>query len=102
MRKHLFNYFLLVLFIIGSEISNAQKKNIVISDALLENAEMMKVKMGTQWMGKMWKFKFGDYAITKNKLGWTKITQKSNFLSTKVETKIGYKFNFVLNGMKCQ
>ena len=97
MRKHLFNYFLLVLFIIGSEISNAQKKNIVISDALLENAEMMKVKMGTQWMGKMWRIKFGDYSITKNKLGWTKITQKSNFLNTKVETKIGYKFNFELN-----
>lgn len=97
MKKRLFNYFLIVLFILGSEISNAQKKNIVISDNLMENAEMMKVKMGTQWMGKMWKFKFGDYAITKNKLGWTKITQKSNFLSTKVETKIGYKFNFELN-----
>jgi len=97
MKKHLFNYFLLVLFIIGSEISNAQKKNIVISDNLMENAEIMKIKMGTQWMGKMWKFKFGDYSITKNKLGWTKITQKSNLLSTKVETKIGYKFNFELN-----
>lgn len=97
MKKRLFNYFLIVLFILGSEISNAQKKNIVISDNLMENAEMMKVKMGTQWMGKMWKFKFGDYAITKNKLGWTKITQKSNVLNTKVETKIGYKFNFELN-----
>lgn len=97
MKKYLFNYFLLALFLMSGGSSTAQKKNIVISDALSENAEMMKVKMGTQWMGKMWKIRFGDYSISKNKLGWTKINQKSNLLSTKIETKIGYKFNFELN-----
>jgi len=97
MKKHLFKYFLLVLFLIGSEISNAQKKNIVISDVLSENAEMMKVKMGTQWMGKMGKIRFGDYSIVKSKMGWKETIQKSNLLSTKVETEIGYKFNFELN-----
>jgi len=80
-----------------SEISIAQKKNIVISDALIQNAKMMKVRMGPQWMGKMWKIKFGNYSIAKDKLGWKKTTQKSNLLSTKVETQIGYKFNFELN-----
>ena len=94
--KNLF-YLLLALFIFGSEISVAQQKNIVISDALAENAEVMKVKMGTQWMGKMWKIKFGDYSINKSKLGWRKTTENSNLLNTKVETKIGYKFNFELN-----
>ena len=97
MKKHLFNYFLLVLFIIGSEISTAQKKNIDISHALSENAEMMKVKMGAQWMGKMWRMKFGDYSIGKNKMGREEITQNSNRSNIEVDSNIGYKFNFELN-----
>jgi len=45
MGKFLFDYFLLALFIFSSEISVAQQKNIVISDALSKNTEKMKVKM---------------------------------------------------------
>ena len=36
--------------------AKAQGKELIISKELAENSEMLKVKMGVQWMGKMWKF----------------------------------------------
>ena len=97
MKKYLFNYFLLALFLMSGASSNAQKKNIVISDALSENAEMMKVKMGTHRMKKMWNFRFGDYAIEKNKKEYLDNKIESNILNTKSEDITTFKFNFVLS-----
>lgn len=74
----------------------AQGKELVISKDLAENSEMLKVKMGAQWMGKIWKFKFGDYAVVDSKMGWKKVKTKSNLLNTKSEVNSDQKFSFVL------
>lgn len=83
--------------LIFSEFVQAQSKDLKISKELAENSEMLKVKMGTQWMGKIWKFKFGDYAVVDSKLGWRKVKTKSNLLNTKSEVNSDQKFSFVLN-----
>lgn len=95
--KYLFKICFIGLLLLSTEISHAQRKNIIINNDLSNNADMMKVKMGTQWMGRIWKFKFGDYAVEKSKMGWKVIEQKANILHTKNEYKSGYKFNFVLS-----
>lgn len=74
----------------------AQGKELIISKELDENSEMLKVKMGAQWMGKIWKFKFGDYAVVDSKMGWKKVKTKSNLLNTKSEVNSDQKFSFVL------
>ncbi|MEX2232894.1 MAG: hypothetical protein WD824_12075 [Cyclobacteriaceae bacterium] len=72
------------------------QKNIVISDSLAAHAEVLKVKMGTQMVGKTWKIRFGDYGIVSGKTGWTTTTTKGNFFNTKTESKSTEKFSFVL------
>lgn len=75
---------------------HAQGKELIISKALAENSEMLKVKMGAQWGNKIWKFKFGDYAVVDSKMGWKKVKTKSNLLNTKSEVISDQKFSFVL------
>ena len=58
---------------------------------------MLKVKIGTAWMGKISKFKFGDYAVVKSKLGWTVNTSSANLWNTKTESKTENKFSFTLS-----
>lgn len=77
--------------------SHAQK-NIVISDSLAANADKLNVKMGTQGFGKIWKFRFGDYAVVSSKAGWTTTSRKSNFFNTKTESASKEKFSFTLAG----
>jgi hypothetical protein len=78
--------------------SAAQKqKNIILSQNLAENAPPMNVKMGTQWMGKIWNFRFGDYAVESSKNGWQTTNSKSNFWNTKTESISKQKFSFVLS-----
>ncbi|MDP3358282.1 MAG: hypothetical protein Q8S41_02930 [Lutibacter sp.] len=79
-----------------STFAKAQGKELIISKELAENSEMLKVKMGAQWMGKIWKFKFGDYAVVDSKMGWGKVKSKSNLLNTKSEVNSNQKFSFVL------
>ena len=83
-------------FIVLMSFTFAQK-DIVLSDDLASNSEALKVKMGTQWMGKIWKFKFGNYSVGKSKNRGTIQSYKSNFLNTKASTKTTQKFSFVLN-----
>lgn len=87
--------FALLLLFAGNGF--AQKKGIIISESLAVNSKPMKVKMGTQWMGKIWSFKFGDYAVTDSKNGWTTTTSKSNLFNTKTESKTTQKFAFTLS-----
>ena len=95
---HISKFYFLGLLIICGELSYSQRKNIVVSDDLNNSAEMLKVKMGTMWMGRIWNFKFGDYAVVKkSKMSPRVSKQKSNILGTKSEYKSGYKFNFVLS-----
>jgi hypothetical protein len=78
-------------------LNNAEaQKDIIISDSLTANAEKLNVKMGTQWFGKIWKFRFGDYAVVSSKLGWVTASAKENFFNTKTESKSTEKFSFVL------
>jgi hypothetical protein len=97
MNKVIFKICLLVLLLMGASFAQAQRKDIIISDDLTATTEVFKVKMGTQWMGKIWNFKFGDYAVVKSKLGWTVTTEKANLLDTKTESKTKNKFSFVLS-----
>ena len=95
--KYLFRICFLGFLLITSEFANAQRKDIVISDCLSSNSDMLKVKMGTQWMGRIWNIKFGDYAVVrKSKMSAKTTNQKSNFLGTKSEGKTSYKFSFIL------
>ena len=74
------------------------QKNIVISDSLNANADEMNVKMGSQTMGKIWKFRFGDYAVVSSKMGWTKTSSKANLLNTRTESRTTQKFSFAMTG----
>ena len=88
-----------ILFCIFFALSGTTlaQKNIVISENLTSNSELLKVKMGAQRMGKIMKFSFGDYAVVSSKMGWTKSSSKTNFFSTKTETKSSQKFSFTLS-----
>ena len=97
MSTILFKTFLFGFLVTFAGIANAQKKGIVISESLVANSEALKVKLGTQWMGKIWNIKFGDYAVTESKMGWTKTSSKSNLFNTKSESKTTQKFSFTLN-----
>ena len=74
------------------------QKDIVVSDSLNANADKMNVKMGTQGMGKIWKFRFGDYAVTTSKMGWTTTSSKSNLFNNRTESKTTQKFSFTMSG----
>jgi hypothetical protein len=75
---------------------NAQQKSIVIDEKLAENSEKFKVKMGVQWMGKIFNYKFGPYEVLDSKSGWTTTTAKSKFFSSKLESRSDQKFSFEL------
>ena len=83
----------LILVFAGS--AKAQK-NILISDSLAAHAEMLKVKMGGQGLGKMWKFRFGDYTVVSSKKGWTTGSITGSLFHTKTESNTTDKFSFIL------
>jgi hypothetical protein len=72
------------------------QKDIDLGDSLNLSAEKMKVKMGTQWFGKIWKFSFGDYAVRSSKMGWGVTSSRSNFFNTKTESESTQKFSFAM------
>ena len=88
-------FVLTALFVSKTAIA---QKNIPISDSLSANAEVLKVKMGASFFGKMQKFKFGEYAVSSGKVGWRTTNSSSNFLETKTQSKSDQKFSFVLTG----
>lgn len=97
MRSSILRLLILVV-VMQSTLSVQGQKDIIISDTLSSNSERMPVKMGVQWMGKMWKFRFGDYAIVSSKMGWTTTSSKSNLFNTKTESKTREKFSFIMTG----
>lgn len=86
----------LCLFSLTLTTGHAQQKEIVLDSDLQANAERMKVKMGTQWMGKIWKFKFGDYAVTDSKSGWMTTTSHKKMFSFKESSVTEQEFSFEL------
>jgi hypothetical protein len=95
MRTYLLRTNILLLMVAIATITRAQK-DIVISDSLAVNSEKLKVKMGSQGFGKIWKFQFGNYAVVSSKAGWTTTSTKGNFFNTKTESKSTKKFSFAM------
>jgi hypothetical protein len=84
--------------IVFSPVFALSQKTIVIDESLSANAEIMKVKMGIQWIGKMWKFRFGDYAVVSSKMALTTGTSKTNLFGNRTENKNKNKFSFLMKG----
>ncbi len=97
MNRSVLAIYMSALLLFGNSFTQAQQKNIIISEDLSANAEMFKVKMGTAWMGKIYRFKFGDYSVVDSKMGWTVTTGSANLLNTKTESKTENKFSFTLS-----
>ena len=95
MSTHLLRTCVLLFMLTIANISQAQK-DIIISDSLAANSEKLKVKMGSQGLGKIWKFQFGNYAVISSKAGWTTTSTKGNFFNTKTESKSTKKFSFLM------
>jgi len=91
-----FKIYLLGLLLFMIALGNAQQKEIVIDDDLAANSEKLKVKMGTQWMGKIFKFKFGEYAVKDSKNGIATSSKNGKLFSTEMTTKFDQEFSFVL------
>jgi hypothetical protein len=85
-------------WIVLSPILASAQKAIIIDDDLSANADVLKVKMGTQALGKIWKFKFGEFGIVSSKMGAAKTTTTGAFLSPVEKSRTKQKFSFVLKG----
>lgn len=94
--KEKFSIYVFGLLFFGIMMANAQQKDIVIDEDLAANSERLKVKMGTQWMGKIWQFKFGEYAVKDSKNGIATSSRNGKLFSTEVTTKFDQKFSFVM------
>ena len=86
---------ILLLMLATANVIQAQK-DIIINDSLAANSEKLKVKMGSQGLGKIWKFQFGNYAVISSKAGWATTSSKGNFFDTKTESKSTKKFSFLM------
>ena len=85
-------------WVVLSPILASAQKAIIIDDDLRANADVLKVKMGTQALGKIWKFKFGEFGVVSSKMGATKTTTTGAFLSPVEKSRTKQKFSFVLKG----
>jgi len=75
---------------------NIHAQNIIIDNDLASHSRPLKVKMGSQGFGKIWKWKFDEYAVVESKNGWSKTTYRSNFFNTKTDVTSSHKFSFTL------
>ncbi len=87
--------FICSLFLISTS-GIAQKGTIELSGNLSKNAEILNVKMGTQWLGKIWSFKFGEYEVVSGKAGWVTTGSKASLFNRKTESTTTEKFSFQL------
>lgn len=97
MSAHYLKSVFMCLLLSFSVFSIAQKTNVILSGNFANNADELKVKMGTQWFGKIWKFRFGDYEVVSSKLGWTTTSSKGSLFNLKTESTSKEKFSFVLS-----
>ncbi len=73
-------------------------KRLVLDANLSAHADALKVHLGLQMPGKIWKLKFGEYALVSSKLG-PEMTETTIPLFDPVETsRSKQKFSFVLKG----
>ncbi|WP_133159362.1 hypothetical protein [Solitalea longa] len=85
----------LVGFILINVSFQVFSQHIVISDSLAANSEQLQLKMGVAGIGRMYKYRFGNYGLISSREGWTTINSKTNFWGTKVESSSDQKFSFV-------
>jgi hypothetical protein len=98
-RMHTKRTTCLLLFMITMLSGLAQnQKTIVLSDSLRGRVDELRVTMGTAWMGKVWKIKFGAYGVGESKMGWLVTTNNTKILDRKTETSSKQKFSFELKG----
>ena len=86
---------LLVGMLVAVPVSAAQH-NIVISDGLAGNADTLNVKKGAQGLGRIAKWRFGDYAVVSSKMRPTTTRAIGNVLNTEPESRSTGEFSFVL------
>ena len=75
---------------------SAAQHNIVISDELAGNADTLKVKKGAQWLGRIAKWRIGDYTVVSSRMGPTTTRTRGNLLGSKTESRSAEDFSFVL------
>ncbi len=97
-NQFLMRSLLIALILCTFSVARSQQKDIIIPPELDSHSEMLKVKMGAAWFGKIYNFQFGEYAIISSKNGVTKIKGHSNFLETKSEEVTERAFSFVMRG----
>lgn len=85
-------------WIVLSPILASAQKAIIIDDDLSANGDVLKVKIGVQAPGRMWRFKFGEFGVVSSKMGATKTTTTGAFLSPVEKSRAKQKFSFVLKG----
>ena len=97
MRTSLLSICIFMIFLFASETVSSQKKSIVIDEDLQENSDHFKVKIGTQWLGRIHRFQFGNYSVVKSRNGAQVTQASSNFWGTYSKTKSENKFSFILS-----
>ena len=75
---------------------NVHAQNIIVDSELASRSDPLKVKMGSQGFGKIWKCKYGEFAVVESKSGWNKTSYRSNFFNTKTEATSSHNFSFTL------
>src|SRR5512137_1211385 len=74
------------------------QKTLALDPDLLANSDALKVRLGVQTPGRMWKFKFGEYALVSSKMGAGVTTTSSPIFSPIEKSRAKQKFSFVIKG----
>lgn len=74
------------------------QKTLALDPDLLANSDALKVRLGVQTPGRMWKFKFGEYALVSSKMGAGVTTTTSQIFSPVEKSRAKQKFSFVIKG----
>lgn len=72
------------------------QQTIIITNSLANNAEKLDVIKGTQSLGKIRNWSFGDYAVVSSKNILVGISTEDNLIGTKTQNKSSKKFSFDL------
>ncbi|HSA97182.1 MAG TPA: hypothetical protein VLJ16_14095 [Acidobacteriota bacterium] len=73
------------------------QKTLALDPDLLANSDALKVRLGVQTPGRMWKFKFGEYALVSSKMG-AEVTTTSSIFNPVEKSRAKQKFSFVIKG----
>jgi len=86
-----------VLGLVPAVSASAGQRMILLSDSLAANADKLTVKQGTQWMGRIFRWSFGDYSVLSSKNSGTTSTSSRNLFHTKTDSTAVAAFSFKLD-----